>query len=182
MSWFILTKAWGTKRCEPQFYRSGAQMDSVICQGHSCEAVMWTPSTDTQSPPSTEICFGLPSQRAPDMPSSLTLESASAGSLPRAAPTPGWEIRPRPRGLRVEDDRKVLVHRVNGWALGVPRHQALELCELRQGPSPLCSLHSPGGLLGSLRASMVCRTPGIELVPWLLSECESVTPWPVGSL
>ena len=181
MSWFLLTKAWGTKRCEPQFYRSGAQTDSVICQGHSCEAVTWTPSTDTQSPLPTEICCGLPSQRAQDKPSSLTLESASAGSLPRAAPTPGWEIRARPRGLREEDDRKVLVHRVNGWELGFPKHQALELCELRQGPSHLCSLHSPGGLLGSLRASMVRRTPEIELVPWLHSECEPVTPWPAGS-
>ena len=182
MSCFILPKAWGTKRCEPQFYRSGAQTDSVICQGHSCEAVTWTPSTDTQSPPPTEICCGFPSQRAPDMPSGLTLESVSPGSLPRATPTPGWEIRAKPRGLREEDDRKLLAHRVNGWALGVPKHQALELCDLRQGPSRLCSLHSPGGLLGCLRASMVCRTPGTELVPWLHSECEPVTPWPAGSL
>ena len=116
------------------------------------------------------------------MPSSLTLKSASADSLQRAAPTPGWEIRARPRVLRGEDDRKLLVHSINGWVLGVPRHQALELCDLRQGPSPLCSLHSPGGLLGCLRAYMVLRTTEIELVPWLHSECESVTPWPVGSL
>lgn len=60
---------------------------SAIGQGHSCGTGMWTPSPGHRLPLPTAVCCGFPSQQAPDMPSSLALGSASAGSFPRATPT-----------------------------------------------------------------------------------------------
>ena len=94
-------------------------MDSVICQGHSCEAMTWTPSTDTQSPPPTEICCGS------HLREHLTCPPASLWNLSQKAPSQGHPNsrlgdQSQTRGLREEDDRKVLAHRVNEWALGAP--------------------------------------------------------------
>lgn len=66
--------------------------------------------------------------------------------------------------------------------LGVPKHQALVLCDFRQGPSPVCALAPTRWLLGKYEGQHGPRPLGAELVQRPRSEGEPVSPRPVQSL
>lgn len=147
-------------------------MESAIGQGLSCGTVTGTPSPGLRPPLPTAVRCGFPSQRAPDMPSSLALGSASSGSLPRATPT----LVPDVSGKRTTGRHLLGEMTCPTSHLGVLKHQALELCDFRQGPSLVCALAPTRWPLGKYRGP--ARSADLRGQSWCSARAQRVSPGP----